>query len=559
MSIYYIRNSLGNVSEDGSRSLPYKSFENLHTALGGVLTNHTIYVYAGDTFDERVNTTSLVFTGHDFTIQPYRDVGSTSNRPTVTRAIRNLTWTALGGGAYISNESLGYSALEATYNGCITENGVPMNFVAAATDQTTTVALLSAGKFSYNPVTGQYLIFPFSGTPSSNTYVATAGVYSIFRFNGSYNFTISEITQEYASAGTSLNTNSGALLGNFIVQDSLVRFMGGCKSNQLFAGGFYSGDGLSLVGNTATYGTSYIRRCEITDIFDTASAPQTYSEAVNIESIRLEDNIVSRCGLYGLSFANVGTSGAQTNGIVKDCIIQNNTVSDIGYGWSGNRGGHGITVLTNNSNVGTYVSNTKVLNNTISHCIDTGILLYQTNGNGVSADRNKISNCATGIINTSRTGFVATTGKSARYNYIENCTTGIILGRATSGLAGSVQIASNNTIINCTTGISDISKTGDTVVARNNLIVGATTGIRSDGVGTFTKQTNNLSNCTTNYSGTTQGTDTLTTVTLDASYVPSTLLTGTAQQPDVDYNGNYANSIVGATNKANQHIIGYFI
>lgn len=558
MANFYIRNSLGNVSEDGSQLSPFKTFEALHTALGGVLTNNTIYVYSDDTFDERVNQTSLVFTGHDFTIQPYRSINSYSSRPVVTRAKRNLTWSLLSGGVYISNEALGYDAAESTYNGCITENGIPMTFVEAVTDRATTVALLSAGKFSYDPVTGHYLIYPTTGTPSDNVYVAVAGVYSIFRFSDSYNFTISEINQEYAG-GTSLNSNGHPLLGGWAVQDCIARFMGGNKSTQSFSTGQYSGDGISLVGNTATHGDSFIRRCTITDIFDVASAPQTYSENTHIENIRLENNIVARCGMYGLMFANVGSSGSQTNGIVKNCIIQNNTISDIGYGWSGNRGGHGILISSVNPNAGTKVESTRVLNNAITNCIDTGIFLSNTNGNGVFADRNNITACDTGIVNTSITGRIATHNKQARYNYISNCTTGIVLGRANSGLAGSIQTVSNNTIVGCITGISDISKTGDTVVATNNLIIGATTGIRSDGVGTFTKQTNNLSNCTTNYSGTTQQTDTLTTVTLDADYVPSTLLTGTAQQPDVDYNGNYSNSIVGATNKANQHIVGYFI
>jgi len=556
MANYFVRNSLGNGSEDGSQLTPFKTLEALHTALGGVLTGHNIYIYSDDTFDERVNQTSLLFTGNNFIIQPYRPSNKYSERPTVTRAKRNLTWSSLGGGKYISNEAMGYNAGESGYNGCITENGVPLNFVAAITDRATTVAALTVGTFSFDPVTGHYLIYPFAGVPASNSYVATAGVYSPIRFSSSYNFTVREINQEYANS-TTLSFN--ALQGGWVIEDCRARYMGGNKSSQSFSTGFYSGDGISVTGNVATYGESFIRRCEITDIFDTASSPQTWLEATNIESIRLENNIVSRCGLYGLSFANVGSSGTQNVGIVKNCIIYDNDISDIGYGWSGNRGGHGLTILSNNSNVGGRVQDTVALKNRITNCVGSGLILYQTNGVGVSAERNYITNCAKGIVNNSRTGFVATQDKTAKFNYIENCATGIELGASNSGLAGSNQLAISNTIVNCTTGISDISKAGDTVTAKNNLIIGATTGIRSDGVGTFTKQTNNLSNCTTNYSGTTQQTDTLTTVTLDADYVPSTLLTGTAQQPDVDYNGNYANSIVGATNKANQHIVGYFI
>lgn len=56
MSEFWVSNSVGNVSEDGSQISPFRSLASLHSAVGGDLTGHTIRLKAGDVFDEDVDT-----------------------------------------------------------------------------------------------------------------------------------------------------------------------------------------------------------------------------------------------------------------------------------------------------------------------------------------------------------------------------------------------------------------------------------------------------------------------------------------------------------------------
>lgn len=560
MATYYVRNSLGNVSEDGSRTNPYKSLVSLYTALGGDMTNNTINIYANDTFDEAVNTAGSTagarFSGSNFMFQDYQAALSDSQRPTITRAKRDFTWALLSGNVYISNESLNFNASYGTFGGVILEDSVPLNFVLFTIDNATTAAAMTAGSSSFNPNTGKYLIYPRNGTPSSHIYAGSAGVFSALNIRAAHSYTVKNIILELSSQGASFGgIGVDNNLGNYVYDNMLIRNMGGGYSSQTIGAGFYVGDGLTTFGDTGANGDSYIKNSTFTQIFDVASAPQTFDNS-NIKNLHYDNCDFSYCGMAGVSFT---TLAGPTASIINNCSVRNSRISNIGYGFSGNRGGIGLQSYSANSGASVKVDNTLFYNNTVSNCINFGISIYQPNGNNNISHRNKISNCGTGLYLRTSTGYIAGYRNEHKYNVVENCTKGAELYNSGTGLAGSAMRLTNNTFKNCPTGISDTAKASDTVIITNNLIVGSTTGISSSGVSTMVKSTNNLSNCTANYSGTTQGTDTLTTVTLDTSYVPSTLLTGTAQQPDVDYNGNYANSIVGATNKSNQNIIGYFI
>lgn len=560
MATYYVRNSLGNVSEDGSREAPFKSLVSLYTALGGDMTNNTINIYANDTFDEAVNlagsTAGARFSGSSFVFQDYQPALSDSLRPTITRAKRDFTWTVLSGNVYISNESLNFNASYGTFGGVILEDSVPLNFVLFTTDNATTATAMTAGSSSFNPNTGKYLIYPRTGTPSSHTYAGSAGVISALNIRAAHSYTVRNIILELASGGVTFGgTGADNNLGNYVYDNMIIRNMGGGYSSQTIGAGFYAGDGISTFGDTGQYGESFIKNSIITQIFDAGSAPQTIDNS-NIKNLHFDNCDISYCGMYGVSFVTItGTTAS----VINNCSVRKSRISNIGNGFSGDRGGIGLQAYSQNSGANVKVDNCLFYNNEVSDCSTWGVSIYQPNGNTNISHRNKISNCGTGLYLRTSTGFIAGYRNEHKYNIVENCTIGAEFHNGSTGLAGSAMRLSNNTFNNCTTGISDTAKASDTVVITNNLIVGSATGISSAGVSTLVKSTNNLSNCTSNYSGTTQGTDTLTTVTLDASYVPSTLLTGTAQQPDVDYNGNYANSIVGATNKANQHIIGYFI
>lgn len=562
MADYFVSNTVGNVSEDGSQNNPYLSLSSLHTALGGVLTGHTIRLAGGDTFDENVNAdaTTKIWTGDNWTLDSWQPPNRYSLVPTITRAKRDLTWSLVSGNVYTS------SALASEgYGGCILEDGLALNWKdfadtgVQATDLATTVASMTAGTASYNFYNNQYLVYPRTGTPSSHVYAATAGLY-LFQVQNAASFNVRNIKFELSSAGLKWGeVSTASLRGGYLVEDIEIANCGGAHLGG--TGGFLSGNGLGVISDSGANGDSLFRNSVIRDIFDSGYSPQLYGNNTTLKNLHAKNIYIYRCGLSGVELSMTGSVGTQITSTMENVTVQDCHVYDTGYGWRGLTPftGFGMNVQTNNSNAGVLLRNILLKGNYISGAITAGMLLHQTNGNNVVARDNYITNCPVGLVNTSRAGYPATTNKVAKYNVINNCNTGIELGRSSAGVAGSIQEASNNTIIGCTTGISDISKTGDTVIANNNLILSATTGIRSDAVGTFTKNKNNLSSCATPHSGVGAGSDTFTTVTLDADYVPSTLLTGTAQQPDVDYNGNYANSIVGATNKANQHIVGYFI
>lgn len=500
MTIFYVRNSLGNSSEDGSQLAPYKTISAAVTALGASMAGHTLRLWASDTFDERVGQGSQNLQGDGFTIERWYNSGNESSRPIVTRALRALTWTFDS----TNNVWVSQALANIQHGGCITEDGVPMNWTSWTTNRATTCAAMPAtDAATFDHSTLQYLIRPHDGTPADHVYAATAGAYS-FNISNAGSWHIREIDLRYSAYGLYAN----AVRGGWTLDDVDVRFVGAGSQT---VGGIPSGNGIGIGANTGAQGISYVRRCRMFDIFDTGYSPQIFNNNDICRDIEASDLEFWRCGLHGYELSISSTNATTVpNQLIENVHLRNSRAMLSGQGWSGNRygsNGNGYAMLTNNSSVNAIIRNSTVTGSSAEDCLGRGVILYHTNGK-VSALRNTVKRCGTGITLTSRTGFAANTvDHGAIGNTIEDCPLGIELGRNTSGVASVVR-ADNNIIKTCAVGIRNISRTGDVAYARNNVLIGNTTAIHDNGAGgNFTKATNVLQGNTTAYNNSVTGND----------------------------------------------------
>lgn len=556
MSIFYIRNSLGNISEDGTESLPFKSLSSLVSTIGSDLTGHTLRFYGQDTFDERVGLASFSLIGNNFTVEAYRPPLDNTSRPTLTRAKRDFTWESVGSGVWRSVETVPAEAGVTGLN-CISEDGIMMAPVFMATSEAATILAMLPGTYSINPVTNKMLICPSSGAPANHYYIAGAGNYAPIRIRNAHSYNVREIIQEYCGGAQFGGTGVNATLGGAIYEDLIVRNMGGHKQGATITGvsSEYSGDGLSTFGCNDDYGKTLIRNSEIHNIFDQGSAPQTYTTE-SVSGVVFENVDIHHCGMGGVAFVVIVGAGIAST--VNRCGIKKSRIYDNGYGWSGNRGAYGMYVFNaSDPYVNTSLNDNFALDNAISHCAGTGLMLSQTSGRRNHINKNFVTGCATGFrLHARQDAQIEGIDDDISFNIAKDCTTGFKVTSGTSGLPGARHWVKNNTMINCITGIDDQAKAGEFVDITNNLVVNCGTGIKTAGTSTLTKNTNNLSGCTTNYAGgLTQGTDTLTSVALDDNYMPTPALNnGTKLGLTDDYYGNACNGAIGAVAKSSNKI-----
>jgi hypothetical protein len=80
-----------------------------------------------------------------------------------------------------------------------------------------------------------------------------------------------------------------------------------------------------------------IDHCRIHQSFDSAVSPQPHGALAHCERMNVHHNKIAACGLFGIEFT-IFCYNARNTGIT----VADNEVVDTGYGWSGDRGGHGI-------------------------------------------------------------------------------------------------------------------------------------------------------------------------------------------------------------------------
>lgn len=373
------------------------------------------------------------------------------------------------------------------------------------TRELTASAMQDVGCASFDLISRQYIIRPSRGIPSDHVYAASAGIY-LFRLVSAGNFTLRNVKFELSSAGMMWGyPGSQTLTGGWTVEDIEIA---NCGAYSPSSAASYSGNGFGIVGNTNLNGRSVFRRSIIRDIWDSGYSPQVFSESGIVESIDAYELDISRCGLAGAEISVTSASNI-TSSIVRDCSLKKSKIRDCGYGWSGRRfsNGDGIVVLTNNSNVGCFLSDIDIDQNDVRDCINAGIYFYQTNSSGTIARRNFVSGCKLGIGATSRAGFQSSNDVAMIENVIDRCETGSSAGRASSGLAGSVVRIDNNVIRTCDVGFSDITRTGDAAFFRNNVIMNSLTAISRSGVGSLVRSKNALFSNDTNFVGVQQDSD----------------------------------------------------
>lgn len=513
MGVYYVRTDLGNTIEAGTQSQPFKSIDSLQTALNSNSTTatniagHTIRIWASDTLDMRVNLSTRALSGLNWTIERWFDSSNFSQRPLITRAKRVWSWT------YDATNELWVSDPLANiqYGGCITEDGIPLNWAVWAGNRANTTILMANGSASFDLQTLQYVIKTRGGPPSNHTYLASCGAYNL-NVATAGGFTIREMDFRYSAYGVAIGI-SGLVRGGWVIEDTDVSLTGAGTPS---AGGTAQGNGIGIVQNDGSLGHSYIRRCTVKDIFDSGISPQLFDQNTVCRDITLEDITIARCGMHGYELSLTSTDPLAVNNSVIDNVNIVRAISHgHGKGWAGNRygsSGNAFAFLTNNRDPGVKIINSGVKYSQGFDCTGRGAFMYHTNGE-IEARYNQFSGCDVGITATARLNFAAGVNHQATDNEITACNFGIELGRYTSGNNTATLNALRNKITRCTVGIANITKPGDTAIANDNTIENCNFGIRDVGEGTFTKARNDLYGNNQNYQGTSivQGTDTIRT------------------------------------------------
>lgn len=505
MAEYFISNTRGGGTPDGSQSNPFPSLIAAQEATGYQgfwLSNNTFRLWAEDTFDDRINIADKPTLGSNFIIEPWTDITNSSKKPIMTRAKRSFNWTYDA----VNDVWVSDALANIRYGGCILEDGEPLDWRIWTTSRAITAQTMVPGTACFDNLSLQYFIKPRTATPSSHLYAACAGI-AILRLSRGGSFRISAIDFQLSSQGLSAGGGGAeALRGGWTIEDCDFSFMGGSVDAP---NAVALGNGLGISDNTGVQGTSYIKRCRYLDIFDSGLSPQQWENNATIKDIEIIENEAIRCGLTGFEVSLTSQSGTYTN-LIENVNIRKSIARDGGYGWSGNRYGstaNGFAYLTNDSSPNSILRNCVIDRCEAINNIGKGYCLYHTSGN-ISVFRSKAKNClSAGILQTSRGGFGLAVNHAAYDNYIENCGRGLLFGGSEGGKAGSSLRAHNNFIIGCDIGISNNNVTGETTIAEYNTVVNCDTGVRNFGSGVFNRANNGLYGNTVDFTNVSQGTD----------------------------------------------------
>lgn len=233
---------------------------------------------------------------------------------------------------------------ESNILGNVTEDGVPMKYVAWDTNIATTAAAMTdgaslpywSGSMTYDPANFIVYIRPSSGAASAHVYVvsdsANADGTAIYDTATGSGLLIDGIElRNISRTGIHLFNKKSA-----VISDCDFRVIGGIKPASLWLG-----NGLEL---SKGCNGAQVLRCDFQDIFDAAMTSQLYeSTPAAIGSHLYEDNTVSRYGMHGIE-----VSVQTANQLISDIEIAGLTASDAGtYSWAGDRNGAAVTMLSN--------------------------------------------------------------------------------------------------------------------------------------------------------------------------------------------------------------------
>ncbi len=233
--------------------------------------------------------------------------------------------------------------------GNVTEDGVPMKFVAWNTNIATTAASMVSGaslpawsgSMTFDPTNRIVYIRPSDGVAADHVYVVSDN--GTPSGNGFSNSTPSTGLSIDGLEMSSLSRHGILLYAKrgLTISDVDLRVIGGAKPSTL-----YMGNGVEL-----SYGCNgaQILRCSAADVFDTGFTTQLYETTTQFLSDHYyEDCTVSRFGMHG-----VEVSVQTANQFIGNVEINGLTGDDAGtYSWAGNRNGALVTCLSNSLNSG---------------------------------------------------------------------------------------------------------------------------------------------------------------------------------------------------------------
>lgn len=258
----------------------------------------------------------------------------TGAAPIITGGVQRTDWTYDAGNNVWSRPAYAGNTL-----GNVTEDGVPMKFVAWTTDRATTAALMVSGQslpawsgsMTYDPTNKIVYIRPSSGTPAQHAYVVSETLNGLSNSSTVRGLTIDGLEfRSLSRHAIDLKNKTDLRISNCV-----FRVIGGVKPAALWLG---NGIELSL----GVWGAQ-TRDCQFYDIFDSPVTSQLYEATPTAIGSHLWQRLtLSRYGLAGVEISCQTTNSQE----IRDIEIADIVSSKNGAGWSGDRNGSVITCLT---------------------------------------------------------------------------------------------------------------------------------------------------------------------------------------------------------------------
>lgn len=310
----------------------------------------------------------------------------------------------------VTGTSVYYISLSTWSNvpGVVLYNNQPMDYVAWNTDISTTISSLLPGRYTSDSANKKiYLQTSDSKKPTSSEISVGKELYGI-KIDGKSYIQISNLTiEQFALHGIYVNDSSNIILDGLTIKNG-----GGSNISTSTAGGNgveFSGTGS---GNT-------LKNSSVYQIFDSCVSPQQYSSSKNLTSTTIQGNTFYNCGFNAVevSIHGLSSGGSNTSTYINGVTIKDNTIYDIGKGWSGDREGSAIKIFNNDGSATSTVTNVTIESNSIYNNSDHGIYLQSYTGS-VSVLKNAIrSNSKSGVfVEDSITS--TSTGINLYYNII---------------------------------------------------------------------------------------------------------------------------------------------
>lgn len=360
-------------------------------------------------------------------------------------------------------------------------NGHPLTLVLWPGSVGAAAATMSSNSFSFS---GTVLYLRLDFNPNEQLVEVSARQYCMSSGSGYAGLDIEGL----AFDGAYRNLLNLANKTGFRIIDTYFGMHGGENP-----GSFYIGNAIELYSNNVD---GVIERCVFEDSFDSAISPQLGGTTIYNRRLRFRFNEIRRAGYAGIEVTT--NAPAQVNDGIE---IAQNKIVDGGRGWSGNRGGRGITIQGNNTSDATSImTGIDIVANEIANC-RTGVLIRDSNGTNLVA-RNRVIGGDYGIV--ARQAIAATHGDEVWGNVIHGAAVAaFMISGASDGIHGSGTATNaitwtlkQNTVVGGGTAVLNTSNSNASITLINNIIDRCETAFDCS-VGTLTETYNDVHGCAT--------------------------------------------------------------